>query len=249
MKITKVSAHIMGVLLPRPGGPTPRRNWIFVRVETDQGITGLGEATTEYHEHAVVAMIEKHFAPLLVGRDPTKITRARQEMQRLFWWRNGVVASGGISGIEQALWDITGKAYGQPVYKMLGGAVRERVKVYVRNDLGLVDEVAKIKAAVSEGFGGFKTGPAKFHHPYDEEKQVDSAIALFQDLRKAAGPSLDLMIDCLGNISLPAAHRLIECLRDVRVLFAEEPVNSDTPRGLVELCRAWPGVRIAAGER
>jgi galactonate dehydratase len=97
MKITKVSTHIMGVVIPRPPAPAPRRNWVFVRIETDEGITGVGEATTEWHEHAVVAMVEKQFGPFLVGRDPTKITRSWQEMQRLFWWRNGVVASSAIT--------------------------------------------------------------------------------------------------------------------------------------------------------
>ena len=117
MKIKKITAHLMGV--PGPGGHSPARNWTFVRVETDEGIVGVGEATTEWHEQAVAAMIEHHFAPLLIGQDPTRITRAWQQMQRFFWWRNGVVAASAASGIEQALWDITGKAYGQPVYRLL----------------------------------------------------------------------------------------------------------------------------------
>jgi galactonate dehydratase len=249
MKIVKVSTHVMGVVLPRQNVDAARRNWIFVRIETDEGITGLGEATTEHCEHAVVAMIEKHFGPYLIGKDPTRINRAWQEMQRLFWWRGGIVESSAISGIEQALWDITGKAYGQPVYKLLGGAVRDRVKVYVRNDLGLTDEIAEVKAAVAEGFHGFKTGPGKYDHPYNEEKQIDTAVALFTELRSAVGPDFDLMMDCLGNFSLQAAHRLIEKVYDLKLLFVEEPVNSDSPRSLVELRRAWPGVRIAAGER
>jgi galactonate dehydratase len=119
----------------------------------------------------------------------------------------------------------------------------------VRNDLGLQDEIAEVKAAVAEGFHGFKTGPAKYHHPYNEEKQIDSAVALFTELRAVAGPDFDLMLDCLGNFSLQAAHRVIEGLYDAKLLFIEEPVNSDSPRSLVELRHAWPGVRIAAGER
>jgi galactonate dehydratase len=249
MKIAKVSTQVMGVVLPRQGVEAARRNWIFVRVETDEGITGVGEATTENCEHAVVAMIEKHFGPYLIGKDPTRITRAWQEMQRLFWWRGGIVESSAISGIEQALWDITGKAYGQPVYKLLGGAVRDRVKVYVRNDLGLADEIAEVEAAVAEGFHGFKTGPGPYHHPYNEDKQIDTAAALFSRLRSTVGPDFDLMMDCLGNFSPQAAHRLIEKVYDLNLLFVEEPVNSDSPRSLVELRRAWPGVRIAAGER
>jgi len=249
MKIVKVSTHMMGVVLPRHGVEAVRRNWIFVRIETDEGITGLGEATTENYEHAVVAMIEQHFGPYLVGKDPTMITRLWQEMQRLFWWRSGIVGSSAISGIEQALWDITGKAYGQPVYKLLGGAVRDRLKVYVRNDLGLTDEIAEVKAAVAEGFHGFKTGPGRYDAPYNEEKQIDTAAALFSELRSAVGPGFDLMMDCLGNFSLQAAHRIIEKVYDLKLLFIEEPVNSDSPRSLVELRRAWPGVPIAAGER
>lgn len=249
MKITKISAHIMAVSAPRPTGKAIRRNWIFVRVETDQGIVGVGEATTEFHEKAVAAMIEEHFQPLLLGQDPTRITRAFQEMRRLFWWRDGVVATSAISGIEQALWDITGKAYGQPVYKLLGGAVRDRVRLYARTDLGLPDEVAELAAAQQEGFTGFKAGVGRYDTHYDDQKQVDTAVNLYHRLRQAGGSDCALMIDCLGNFSLPAAHRLMEGLRDVRMLFIEEPVIPETPRQLVELRRAFPGERIAAGER
>jgi len=249
MKITKVSAHAVGVVIPRPTGPAPRRNWIFVRIETDEGLVGLGEATTENYEHAVLGMINEQFGPYLVGKDPTKITRLWQEMQRLFWWRGGVVGSSALSGIEQALWDITGKAYGQPVYKLLGGAVRDRVRVYVRNDLGLPDEIAEIKAAAAEGFTGFKTGLGKYHTPYDEDKQVGTAVDLYHRLRETAGPDFDLMVDCLGNFSLQAASRLIQGIRDLRLLFVEEAVNVDNPRNFVQLRRSFPDVRIAAGER
>ncbi len=237
----------MGV--PGPGGHAPSRNWIFVCVETDEAVTGIGEATTEYHEHAVVSMIEEHFAPLLTGQDPTRITNAWQQMQRAFWWRNGVVASSAASGIEQALWDISGKAYRLPVYKLLGGAVRDRVRVYARGDLGLETHTAEIKAALDEGFTAFKFGPGTYVRPYDDEKQTDAAISLARELRAAAGPECDLMIDCGGIFSQQAAHRLIEGLIPVNMLFVEEPVNMDTPRELVSLRRAFPGVRIAAGER
>jgi galactonate dehydratase len=247
MKITSINTHLMGIA--GPGGHAPSRNWIFVEVQTDEGISGIGEATTEYHEHAVVAMIEQHIAPLLVGQDPTRVTHAWQQMQRLFWWRGGVVASSAASGIEQALWDITGKAYGQPVYKLLGGAVRDRVRLYARHDLGLPSDADEARAAVEEGFDAFKFGPGTYVNPYDDEKQVDAALAVARTIRDAAGPDCDLMIDCGGIFSPPAAHRLIDGLRELRMLFVEEPVNMDTPRGLIELRRAFPDVRIAAGER
>jgi len=247
MKITEITAHLMGI--PGAGGHAPSRNWIFVRAETDEGITGIGEATTEYHEHAVAAMVEHHFAPMLVGQDPTRVHSAFQQMQRFFWWRGGVVASSAASGIEQALWDITGKAYGQPVYKLLGGAVRDRVRVYSRTDLGLDTYAAEAKAAVEEGFDAFKFGPGRYVEPFDEQQQVDVALSAAQEIRQTAGPTCDLIIDCGGIFSTQAAHRLIDGLRGVRMLFVEEPVNADTPRGLIELRRAFPDVRIAAGER
>ncbi len=249
MKITKITAQPVGIVIPRDPAPAPRRNWIIVRVETDEGIVGLGEATTENCEHAVMSMVNEHYGPYLVGKDPTRITRLWEEMQRLFWWRGGVVTASAASGIEQALWDITGKAYGQPVYKLLGGAVRDRVRLYARNDLGLENEVAEVQAAIKEGFTGFKTGPGPYFVPYDEDKQVDVAIGLFRKLRETAGPDFSLMIDCLGNFSLHNASRLIQGIRDLGLLFVEEPVNVDNPRSFVELRRAFPEVRIAAGER
>ncbi len=249
MRITSITTHLMGV--PSPGGVAPSRNWIFVRVETDAGITGIGEATTEYHEKAVAAMIDEHFAPLLVGQDPTQVTHLWQQMQRFFWWRGGVVASSAASGIEQALWDVTGKAYDQPVYKLLGGAVRDQVRLYARWDLGLATHGDEAKAAVDEGFDAFKFGPRAHasSKPFDEEPVVDDTLSIGQQVREAAGPDCDLMIDCGGIFSQQAAHRLIDGLRDLGTLFVEEPVNADTPRGLIELRRAFPDVRIAAGER
>ena len=247
MKITNITTQLMGV--PSPGGAAPSRNWIFVRVETDEGLTGVGEATTEYHEQAVAAMVDHHFAPLLIGQDPTQIHRAWQQMQRFFWWRGGVVASSAASGIEQALWDVTGKAYGQPVYKLLGGAVRDQVRLYARHDLGLASYGDEAQAAVDEGFDAFKLGPGRYVKPYEDFRQVDIALAAAREVREAAGPDCDLMIDCGGIFSSQAAHRLIDGLREVGMLFIEEQVNADTPEDLVKLRRAFPDMRIAAGER
>ncbi|MBN79855.1 MAG: hypothetical protein CMJ70_06920 [Planctomycetaceae bacterium] len=247
MKITAIKTHTMGV--PGPGGFAPSRNWIFVEVETDAGIVGLGEATTEYHEQAVIAMVQEHFAPLLIGQDPTRVDHLWQQMQRFSWWRGGVVASSAASGIEQALWDITGKAYGVPVYKLLGGAVRDYVRLYARTDLGLATYGEEARAAVSEGFDGFKFGPGPYVRPYNDEQQVDVALGISREIRDAAGPDCELMIDCGGIFSQQAAVRLTEGLREVEMLFVEEPVNMDTPHGLRAMRRCFPDVRIAAGER
>ncbi len=246
MKITNISAHLMGV--PGAGGHSPRRNWTFVRVETDAGIDGVGEATTEYHEHAVAAMIEEHMAPALLGQDPTQVNSAWQLMQRGFWWRSGVVASSAASGIEQALWDITGKAYSQPVYKLLGGALRDKIRLYARSDLGLTSIGEEVRVALAEGFSAFKFGPGENVKPYDGEKQVNVALQQARAAREA-GPECELMIDCGGIFTLQEACRLTSGLQEVGMLFVEEPVCADTPRGLVALRQAFPGMSIASGER
>ncbi len=247
MKITDVRCRVMGV--PGPGGLAPSRNWVFVFVETDAGITGLGEATTEWHELAVKAMIEQHFRPILAGQDPTRIEHLWQLLYRSFWWRGGVVATSALSGIDQALWDLTGKAYKLPVYKLLGGAVREKVRLYARTDLGLPSYVAEAQAAVEEGFTAFKAGPGRIENPFDEQRQVETALNEFRRMREAVGSKLELFIDCAGCFTVQAAAQLIAGLRPIEVRFIEEPVNADLPRGLIELRTAFPDVKIAAGER
>lgn len=200
MKITHVNVRIMHV--PGPGGHSPRRNWIFVFIKTDVGITGVGEATTEYHEQAVASMIEAHLQPMLIGQDPTRIEFLWQQMQRRFWWRGGVVASSAISGVDQALWDITGKAFKQPVYRLLGGAVRDRVRLYARTDLGLDNFSDEVRAAIAEGFSAFKIGYAPMKGVFDDSAQVDVTLHAVEQVRQSAGPNLDLMIDCAGVFSL-----------------------------------------------
>ena len=135
MKITEIRAYVMNV--PAADAETPRRNWIFVEVETDAGVTGIGEATTEHHEMAVAAQVETALKPRLLGMDPTDVEQVWQLGYRDFWWKRGVVHTSAVSGIDMALWDIVGKASGQPVFKLLGGKVRSRVRCYARADLVL----------------------------------------------------------------------------------------------------------------
>lgn len=225
------------------------RNWIFVFVDTDQGITGVGEATTEYHEQAVAAMIKNHLGPRLRGEDALRIEFLWQKIFRQFWWRTGVVATSGLSGIDQALWDIAGKAYNVPVYRLLGGLVHERVQLYARGDLGLGSEKAEAEAAIGEGFRAFKTG---YFHPdrgFDEEEQINYILENVRQIREIKNPALQIGVECGGLLSFNGAVRLARALQPYNVWFLEEPVNADAPRHLVALRQANLGIDIAAGER
>ena len=247
MKITDVLVHMFGAT--HGDGKTRRRNWIFVEVKTDEGISGIGEATTEYHEMAVKAQIETELRPRLIGMDPTDIERIWTMGFRDFWWRMGVVHTSAMSGIDMALWDIKGKAAGLPVFKLLGGRARDYVRLYARADLGLPSLDAEAREAVKEGFDAFKYGPHRFVTPYDEGRQAKSTVEEAHLIRQTVGQGVDIMLDAAGVFSFTAAHALIEGLRDVPMLFVEEPTNQDTVEPTLRLKREFPGVRIAIGER
>ena len=248
MKITDVRCTVVAV--PRPGGGA-HRNWIFIHVDTDEGLQGVGEATTEYHELAVKAHVESELKPRLLGLDPTDIERVWQLGYREFWWRRGVVHTSAMSGIDQALWDIAGKAAGLPVFKLLGGKVRERVRCYIRSGPefhGVALEDAARRAR-EMGFDAFKHGFGTVTRPFDALRQAEVAVAELRRLRAVLGDDTALMIDAAGMFDPPAAQRLVEGLEPLALLFVEEPTNQDTVAPTARLKRSFPGVRIAVGER
>ena len=248
MKITDVRCTVVAV--PRPGGGA-HRNWIFIHVDTDEGLQGVGEATTEYHELAIKAHVESELKPRLLGLDPTDIERVWQLGYREFWWRRGVVHTSAMSGIDQALWDIAGKAAGLPVFKLLGGKVRERVRCYIRSGPefhGVALEDAARRAR-EMGFDAFKHGFGTVTRPFDALRQAEVAVAELRRLREVLGDDTALMIDAAGMFDPPAAQRLVEGLEPLALLFVEEPTNQDTVAPTARLKRSFPGVRIAVGER
>ena len=248
MKITDVRCTVVAV--PRPGGGA-HRNWIFIHVDTDEGLQGVGEATTEYHELAIKAHVESELKPRLLGLDPTDIERVWQLGYRQFWWRRGVVHTSAMSGIDQALWDIAGKAAGLPVFKLLGGKVRERVRCYIRSGPefhGVALEDAARRAR-EMGFDAFKHGFGTVTRPFDALRQAEVAVAELRRLRAVLGDDTALMIDAAGMFDPPAAQRLVEGLEPLALLFVEEPTNQDTVAPTARLKRSFPGVRIAVGER
>ena len=247
MKITGLNAHVMGI--PGPDGSTTVRNWVFVEITTDEGLTGVGEATTEYHELAVKAQQESEIRPRLIGQDPTCIERIWQLGYRDFWWKRGVVHTSAMSGVDQALWDIAGKAAGLPVFRLLGGQVRDRIRCYARPDFAAGTVVEAALSAMTEGFDAFKAGQDEMPRPFQPLALADLEVAKFTQVRAAVGPRVDLMIDCGGLHTPQSAYRLMQGLEPLGLLFVEEPLEQSLVEPYLRLKRDFPGVPVAAGER
>ncbi len=245
MKITKITTVQVGA--PPDESSLLDRNWTFVIVDTDEGIRGLGECTLLRMELAVSAVLDR-MSTFLVGQDPTRVEHLWQQMYRHPFWRGGPIINAAISGLDQAFWDLAGKAAGLPVFRMLGGPVRDRVRCYVRPDFAgpVVDQALEAK---SDGFTGFKFGPEPEFGTVSESEIVESAINTARDLRDAVGGEMDLMIDIHGRLSPPKAVACLEALRPFDLLFVEEVIPPDNITAYAQVAAAVPGVPSATGER
>jgi galactonate dehydratase len=250
MKITAIRTLVVNAEM---------RNWVFVKVETDQdGLYGWGEATLEWKTRAVVGAIED-LAPLLIGRDPRDIEQAYRVMNKQGFWRMGVIGATAISGIEVALWDILGKELGAPVWRLLGGKTRDRVPVYTHLGLGDMravyetmqpsELVERALAVVGSGYRALKVVFIPYTHYSASPRAIDHVAKLMQALREAVGDDIDIMVDFHGRpASVAAALDYIRALAPCRPLFVEEPVPPGNPRNMKSIYDASP-VPIAAGER
>jgi galactonate dehydratase len=189
VKITAVTTRVVNAEM---------RNWVFVKVETDQpGLFGWGEATLEWKTRAVVGAVED-LAPLLLGRDPRDIEQAVRVMKKHSFWRLGVIGMSAVSGIEVALWDIAGKLHDVPVWRLLGGKVRDRVKVYTHLGLGDMRAVyesmeqaplvERAQQVVAKGYRAFKAVFVPYTHYHAPAAEVAKVERLMAALRAAVGP-------------------------------------------------------------
>ena len=218
--------------------------WLFLKVHTDAGLVGLGEPITEGRAKTCAAAVEE-IAPYLVGKDPRRVVHHWQAIYRHAFYRGGPVLTSALSGIDQALWDIKGKALGVPVYELLGGPTRDRIRVYAH---ARTPEAVRQKRG--EGFTAFKTGPfkerpARFIEPPGFVKLVGEKFA---ELREAVGPDADIGIDFHGAISPATAKLLIRELEPFQPMFVEEPVACQNVDAMAEIARGTH-LPIATGER
>jgi galactonate dehydratase len=235
------------------------RNWVFVRVATDQpGLFGWGEATLEWKTRGVVGAIDD-LAPLLIGRDPRDIEQAVRVMKKHSFWRLGAIGMSAVSGIEVALWDILGKDLGVPVWRLLGGKVRDKVGVYTHLGLGdmravyeTLEEaplVERAREVVEKGYRAFKAVFIPYTHYHAPLPEADKVARMMEAMRAAVGPGVEIMIDFHGRpASVGAALAYVEALEPGRPMFVEEPLPPGDTAGLSRLA-ARTSVPLATGER
>jgi galactonate dehydratase len=232
------------------------RNWVFVRITTDEGVVGWGEATTEWKTRSVVGAVQD-LAVLVVGQDPFRLEHLWQSMWRHQYWPPGVVVASAISGIDQALHDIKARALGIPLYELLGGAVRDRIRLYDHLGGGDPDDVYAAPdpdrfadaavASVEHGYTAIKMLPVPVTGPLPTGAMLRHAVRVTEAVRGAVGEDVEVMIDLHGRTSPDAAVLLARALEPLRPWFLEEPVLPDLAETLPRIAAA--GVPLATGER
>ncbi|WP_373514364.1 galactonate dehydratase [Persicitalea sp.] len=233
VKITKLETFLV----------KPR--WIFLKIHTDAGgIYGLGEPLLEGRALTIATAI-KEVEPYLIGKDPRQVVHHWQAIYRHAFYRGGPILTSALSGIDHALWDIKGKLLGVPVYELLGGPTRDRVRIY-----GRASNAEQIKQRKAEGFTVIKTGVAKINpaNIVENPKFIQYAADNFASLREAGGLDMDIAIDFHGNISPQTAKVLIKELEQYKPMFIEEPCQAQNVDTMVDIARGTH-LPIATGER
>ena len=236
MKITRLTTYRVA----------PR--WMFLKIDTDEGVSGWGEPVIEGRARSVEAAVLE-IGGQLIGQDPARINDLWQTMYRSAFYRGGAVFMSAIAGIDQALWDIKGKALGVPVYQLLGGLVRDTMKTYcwVGGDRP-ADVVAQIRTRLEHGFDTFKMNACEELGIIATAREVDAAVAKVAEIRAAFGNTIEFGLDFHGRVSAPMAKILIRELEPYRPLFIEEPVLAEQAEYYPRLA-AQTAIPLAAGER
>lgn len=225
IKVTKIESFVL------------KNSWVFVKVSTDAGITGWGEMLKDDAKACAAGALE--VGRYLIGQDPTRVVHHWQAIHRGAFYRGGPIKTAISSGIDQALWDITGKVYGVPVYRLLGGPTRDKVRVY-----GVVNEKTGINAMKVQ-LRGNKRSPYKYN---EGAMFVDEVTERFKALREKMGPSVDIGVEFHGAVQPPTAMSLMKALEPYRPWFYEEIAQALNIDVMAEMARKTH-IPIATGER
>lgn len=226
-----------------------RRNWVFVTVVTEDGLQGLGEATLEGRAEAAAACVSE-LRRSLIGADARRIQHLWQVMYRHAFYRGGPAMTSAVSGVEQALWDLKGKALGVPVYELLGGACRDRLRVYANGPRGKSpEEYATSACAIrAAGFNAMKVAPLEATMPVDDGATIRRAADCVRAIRDAVGPSVAIAVDVHGRLSPAMSIQFAHRIEDLDIWFIEEPSLPENPRAMAQVARATH-IPVATGER
>jgi galactonate dehydratase len=237
MKITLIDSFVVA----------PR--WLFVKVSTDEGISGWGEGSLEGRVHTAAVGVSE-WSDYLIGKDPLRIEDHWQVMTKSTFYRGGAVLATAVAAIDQALWDIAGKHRGVPVYELLGGPVRDSARVYTwiggDDPAEVADGAAQAKAA---GFDAVKMNASGRLDAIDTPRSIDAIVARAAAVRETLGDDLDFALDFHGRFSAAMARRVLRELEPLRPLFAEEPVRPEFTGIRLRDITESTVIPIACGER
>ena len=242
MKITGLTTYVVDA---------DWRNWVFVQISTDEGLIGVGEASLEGYDEQIVAALQRMKAYLL-GKDPLDIEAHRRALYDGRFWR-GMVLLSALGGIEMALWDIAGKAFSAPVYRLLGGTCRERVRCYTHiseavSGHSIEQRVEEAQQAVAEGWSALKWDPLPQYGRTPDSSEVRFVAKQVETVRRAVGDEVELMVEIHGRLDPATAIRVAEAIAPSRPYFMEEPVPPESLDALEAVARRSP-VPLATGER
>jgi galactonate dehydratase len=255
MKITDVN------VLRMQAHAEPHNNWLFVRIHTDSGITGIGEGSLQYKDVALAAEIE-NFGRYLRGKDPFQIEHIWTSLHRRVTWTGGAVTMSAISAIDLALWDIKGKALGVPVYELIGGKVRDHVPLYANGWFtgdrpsahgpqgGSAEETAwyaeGAKTVVAQGYRCLKVYPFNGLQVITPER-IARGVGIVRAIREAVGPNVDIAVDVRRRLNIWSARRIAHKLEALDIAWLEEPILFDNAAAMAEFARSVR-VPVATGE-
>lgn len=241
MKITKIEQFF------------PRNRTRLVKVTTDQGLVGWGETTLEGKPYSVKAAVDE-MADYLIGRDPLRIEHHWQHLYRSAFFRGGSINMTALSGIDQALWDIAGKHFGVPTYQLLGGPVRDRIRVYAHwgiddlSEAGLDAARQRLERLRQRGYTAYKSGPGGKWRGHESPAVIDAFVKRAYTMREWVGNDVELAFDFHGKMTPALAIEICHELKGMRPMFVEEPVPQENAAALKVVSSQVP-FPIATGER
>jgi galactonate dehydratase len=243
MKITGIRTHVLG---------TAWRNLTIVEVRTDEGVTGLGEVRMLNHTDALLGYFAEALPNHIIGSDPFDTESLVHRMSKLDYGRSGEIAMSAVACIEIACWDIKGKVLGLPVYKLLGGAVRDRIKAYA-NGWYQVERTqeefhAAAKRVVDRGYRALKLDPFGAGMFELDANETAKSVALVEAVRDTVGPDVEILIEMHGRFSAATAIRVAGLLKPYDPAWIEEPVPPENLKALAKVAE-HTDIPIATGER